>query len=108
MSLENFITGLVIGFFILSLYTNLTNLNEDVMTYGYMIYFIFLFFLFVYILYKWDGDYMIKFIIGSLSLFNSIVFFACGYGAKESDEKRNESRLLCIINNCYDNICKSF
>lgn len=44
MSLENFITGLVIGFFILSLYTNLTNLNEDVMTYGYMIYFIFLFF----------------------------------------------------------------
>lgn len=44
MSLENFITGLVIGFFILSLYTNLTNLNESVMTYGYMIYFIFLFF----------------------------------------------------------------
>ena len=44
MSLENFITGLVIGFFILSLYTNLTNLNEDIMTYGYMIYFIFLFF----------------------------------------------------------------
>lgn len=51
---------------------------------------------------------MIKFIIGFLSLFNSIVFFACGYGAKESDEKRNESRLLYIINNCYDNICKSF
>lgn len=44
MSLENFITGLVIGFFILSLYTNLTNLNEDIMTYGYIIYFTFLFF----------------------------------------------------------------
>lgn len=44
MSLENFLTGLVIGFFILSLYTNLTNLDEDIMQYGYMIYFTLLFF----------------------------------------------------------------
>lgn len=38
---------------------------------------------------------MIKFIIGSLSLFNSIVFFACEYGAKESDEK--EMKVVCYI-----------
>lgn len=38
---------------------------------------------------------MIKFIIGLLSLFNSIVFFACGYGAKESDEK--EMKVVCYI-----------
>lgn len=36
---------------------------------------------------------MIKFIIRFLSLFNSIVFFACGYGAKESDEK--EMKVVC-------------
>lgn len=44
MSLGNFLTGLIVGFFILSLYTNLTNLDEDIMTCGYMIYFTFLFF----------------------------------------------------------------
>lgn len=44
MSLGNFLTGLIVGFFILSLYTNLTNLDEDIMQYGYMIYFTFLFF----------------------------------------------------------------
>lgn len=38
---------------------------------------------------------MIKFIIGFLSLFNSIVFFACGYGAKENDEK--EVKVVCYI-----------
>ena len=38
---------------------------------------------------------MIKFIIGFLSLFNSIVFFACGYGAKENDEK--EMKVVCYI-----------
>ena len=38
---------------------------------------------------------MIKFIIGFLSLFNSIVFFACGYGAKESNEK--EVKVVCYI-----------
>lgn len=38
---------------------------------------------------------MIKFIIGFLSLFNSIVFFACGYGAKESDEK--EMKVVCYV-----------
>lgn len=36
---------------------------------------------------------MIKFIIGFLSLFNSIVFFACGYGVKESDEE--EMKVVC-------------
>lgn len=36
---------------------------------------------------------MIKFIIEFLSLFNSIVFFACGYVAKESDEK--EMKVVC-------------
>lgn len=37
---------------------------------------------------------MIKFIIGLLSLFNSIVFFACGYGImKEDDEK--EMKVVC-------------
>lgn len=44
MSLGNFLTGLIVGFFILSLYTNLTNLDEDIMTHGYIIYFTFLFF----------------------------------------------------------------
>lgn len=44
MSLGNFLTGLIVGFFILSLYTNLTNLDEDIMTYGYIIYITFLFF----------------------------------------------------------------
>lgn len=44
MSLGNFLTGLIVGFFILSLYTNLTNLDEDIMQYGYMIYFTLLFF----------------------------------------------------------------
>lgn len=44
MSLGNFLTGLIVGFFILSLYTNLTNLDEDLMQYGYIIYFTFLFF----------------------------------------------------------------
>lgn len=38
---------------------------------------------------------MIKFIIGFLSLFNSIVFFACGYGAKESNEK--EVKVICYM-----------
>ena len=38
---------------------------------------------------------MIKFIIGFLSLFNSIVFFACGYGAKENNEK--EVKVICYI-----------
>lgn len=38
---------------------------------------------------------MINFIIGFLSLFNSIVFFACGYGAKESDEK--EVKVICYM-----------
>lgn len=36
---------------------------------------------------------MINFIIGFLSLFNSIVFFACGYGAKENDER--EMKVVC-------------
>lgn len=42
---------------------------------------------------------MIKFIIGFLSLFNSIIFFACGYGAKEDNEKEIKvvSYLLSII-----------
>ena len=44
MSLGNFLTGLIVGFFILSLYTNLTNLDEDTMAYGYIIYITFLFF----------------------------------------------------------------
>ena len=44
MSLGNFFVGLIVGFFILSLYTNLTNLDDDIMTYGYIIYFTFLFF----------------------------------------------------------------
>lgn len=38
---------------------------------------------------------MINFIIGFLSLFNSIVFFACGYGAKESNEK--EVKVICYM-----------
>ena len=38
---------------------------------------------------------MIKFIIGFLSLCNSIVFLACGYGAKENDEK--EVKVICYI-----------
>lgn len=38
---------------------------------------------------------MIKFIIGFLSLFNTIAFFACGYGAKESDEK--EMKVVCYV-----------
>lgn len=38
---------------------------------------------------------MIKFIIGFLSLCNSIVFFACGYGAKENDEQ--EVKVVCYI-----------
>ena len=38
---------------------------------------------------------MIKFIIELLSLFNSIVFFACGYGVKENDEK--EVKVICYI-----------
>ena len=38
---------------------------------------------------------MIKFIIGFLSLCNSIVFFACGYGAKENNEK--EVKVVCYI-----------
>lgn len=38
---------------------------------------------------------MIKFIIGFLSLCNSIAFFACGYGAKENDEK--EMKVICYI-----------
>ena len=38
---------------------------------------------------------MINFIIGFLSLFNSIVFFACGYGAKENNEK--EVKVICYM-----------
>lgn len=38
---------------------------------------------------------MIKIIIGFLSLCNSIVFFACEYGAKENDEK--EMKVVCYI-----------
>ena len=43
---------------------------------------------------------MIKFIIGFLSLFNSIVFFACGYRAKENDEK--EMKVVCYIISIID------
>lgn len=45
---------------------------------------------------------MIKFIIGFLSLFNSIVFFACGYRAKERNEK--EMRVVCYILSIIDMI----
>ena len=38
---------------------------------------------------------MIKIIIGFLSLCNNMVFFACGYGAKENDEK--EMKVVCYI-----------
>ena len=43
---------------------------------------------------------MINFIIGFLSLFNSIVFFACGYRAKESDER--EMKVICYILSIID------
>ena len=95
MSLGNFLTGLIVGFFILSLYTNLTNLDDDIMDIWVYNLFYILILLFNHILYEWDGGYMINLIIGFLSLFNSIVFFACGYGAKENDEK--EVKVICYM-----------
>ena len=44
MSLGNFFVGAIVGCFVLSIYTNLTNLDEDIMTHGYIIYITFLFF----------------------------------------------------------------
>lgn len=43
---------------------------------------------------------MINFIIGFLSLFNSIIFFACGYKAKENDER--EIKVVCYILSIID------